>query len=197
MLNIPILLLPQLKIYVDMLCYFSYSIQFSNYWQELTNFSRPVCVSVYPNLPNHSAATADVDFFQFCFIKITTLSNFSLKNKQYTWMYLRVCLPQRLSGKQYTCNADDAGLIPGSGRPLGGGNSNPLQYSCLEIPMDRGAWQATVHGVARVGCDSACTHTCKHTQVCCVLRLQPPKWNYQMRAQIILVLSKHTKIIYF
>ena len=42
----------------------------------------------------------------------------------------------------------DAGLIPGLGRSAGGGNSNPLQYSCLENSMDRGAWQATVHGVA-------------------------------------------------
>ena len=43
----------------------------------------------------------------------------------------------------------DAGSVPGSGRSPGGGNSNPLQYSCLENPMDRGAWQATVHGVAK------------------------------------------------
>ena len=40
----------------------------------------------------------------------------------------------------------DAGSIPGSGRSPGGGNSNPLQYYCLENPMDRGAWRATVHG---------------------------------------------------
>ena len=44
----------------------------------------------------------------------------------------------------------DPGLIPGSRRSLGEGNSNPLQYSCLENLMDRGAWWATVHGVARV-----------------------------------------------
>ena len=44
----------------------------------------------------------------------------------------------------------DAGLIPRSGRSPGERNGNPLQYSCLENPMDRGAWQATVHGVARV-----------------------------------------------
>ena len=43
----------------------------------------------------------------------------------------------------------DAGSTPGSGRTSGGGNSNPLQYSCLENSMDRGAWQATVHGVAK------------------------------------------------
>ena len=42
----------------------------------------------------------------------------------------------------------DKGSIPGLGRPLGGGNGSPLQYSCLENPIDRGAWQATVHAVA-------------------------------------------------
>ena len=46
-------------------------------------------------------------------------------------------------------NAGDTGLIPGSGRSPGGGNDNPLQYSCLESSMDRGAWQATIHGVAK------------------------------------------------
>ena len=44
---------------------------------------------------------------------------------------------------------EDPGLIPGSGRSSGEGNGNPLQYSCLENPMDGGAWQATVRGVAR------------------------------------------------
>ena len=45
-------------------------------------------------------------------------------------------------------NAGEVGSIPGSGRSPGEGNGNPLQYSCLENPRDRGAWQATVHGVA-------------------------------------------------
>jgi len=54
-----------------------------------------------------------------------------------------------LSGKESTCNAGDTGSIPGSERPPGEGNGNPLQYSCLENPMDRGAWWAAVHGVAR------------------------------------------------
>ena len=44
----------------------------------------------------------------------------------------------------------DSGSIPGSGRSPGGGHGNSLQYSCLEIPMDRGAWRATVHGVAEL-----------------------------------------------
>ena len=43
----------------------------------------------------------------------------------------------------------DLGSIPGSGRSPGEGNGNPLQYSCLENSMDRGVWQATVHGVAK------------------------------------------------
>ena len=43
----------------------------------------------------------------------------------------------------------DTGLVPGSGRSLGGGNGNPLQYSCLENPKDRGDWQAIVHRVAK------------------------------------------------
>ena len=47
--------------------------------------------------------------------------------------------------------AGDLGLIPGSGRSPGEENDNPLQYSCLENPMDRGAWWATVHGVAKSG----------------------------------------------
>ena len=47
-------------------------------------------------------------------------------------------------GKESTCNAGDLGLIPELERSLGEGNGNPFQYSCLENPMDRGAWQATV-----------------------------------------------------
>ena len=47
----------------------------------------------------------------------------------------------------------DAGLILGSGRSPGGGNGNPVQYSCLENPMDRGAWRATVNRSKRVGHD--------------------------------------------
>ena len=46
-------------------------------------------------------------------------------------------------------NAGDLSLIPGLGRCPGEGNGNPLQYCCLENPMDRGAWQAAVHGVAK------------------------------------------------
>ena len=51
--------------------------------------------------------------------------------------------------KEFACNAGDPGSIPGSGRSPGKGNSNLLQYSCLENPMDRGTRQATVHGVTK------------------------------------------------
>ena len=56
--------------------------------------------------------------------------------------------PRWPPGKESVCNADtagNAGLIPGLGRSPGGGSGNPLQYSCLGNPMDRGAWQAAVH----------------------------------------------------
>ena len=52
----------------------------------------------------------------------------------------------------------DMGSIPGSGRSPGGGHGNPLQYSCLKNPMDRGAWWATVHGVAKSGTTEATEH---------------------------------------
>ena len=50
--------------------------------------------------------------------------------------------------KNPPANAGEVGSIPGSGRFLGEGNGNPLQYSCMGNPMDRGAWQTTVHGIA-------------------------------------------------
>ena len=57
--------------------------------------------------------------------------------------------PGGSDGKESSCNAGDPGSIPGSGRCPGEGNGNPLQYSCLENPMDRGAWRATVLGVTK------------------------------------------------
>ena len=57
--------------------------------------------------------------------------------------------PGGSDGKESACNARDPSSIPGSGRSPGDGNGNPLQYSCLDNPMDGGAWQATVPGVAK------------------------------------------------
>ena len=58
-------------------------------------------------------------------------------------------LPWKVSGKESACNAGDLGSIPGLGRSSGEGNGNPLQYSCLENTMDRGAWKVTVQGVTK------------------------------------------------
>ena len=58
-------------------------------------------------------------------------------------------LPGGSDGKESAGNAGDPGSIPEFRRSSGKGNGNPLQYSCLESPMDRGSWQATVHGVAK------------------------------------------------
>ena len=73
-----------------------------------------------------------------CQLKIYFVSNHSIYE-----------LPQWLNSIESTRNAGDLGSIPGSGRSPGGGNSNPLQYTCLKNPMDRGAWRATVHGVTK------------------------------------------------
>ena len=61
-----------------------------------------------------------------------------------------VFFPHSSFNKESTCSVGDLGSIPGAGRSPGEGNGNPLQYSCLENPMGRGAWKATVHGVTRV-----------------------------------------------
>ena len=61
--------------------------------------------------------------------------------------------------------AGDSGSIPGLGRSPGEGNGNPLQYSCLENPVDGGAWEATVHGLQRVGRDWATSLVYEKMQV--------------------------------
>ena len=57
--------------------------------------------------------------------------------------------PGSSTGKESTCNVRDLGSLPGLERSPGGGHGNPLQYSCLENPMDREAWWATAHRVAK------------------------------------------------
>ena len=57
--------------------------------------------------------------------------------------------PGSSAGKESACNVGDLGSIPGLGRSPGEGNGNPLHYSCLGNPMDRGAWHVTVNGVAK------------------------------------------------
>ena len=70
--------------------------------------------------------------------------------------------PDDSNGKESACNAGDLGLIPESGRSPGEGNGNPLQHSCVEDPMDRGAWWATVHSVAESDTTKILMHTHIH-----------------------------------
>ena len=81
-------------------------------------------------------------------------------NTEYAIHIYYLGFPHSSVGKVFACNDGDPGSIPGLGRSPGEGNGNPLQYSCLENPTDRGAWQATVHGVTRVGHDLATKPPC-------------------------------------
>ena len=65
------------------------------------------------------------------------------------FLYISVGFPGGSDGKESACNAGDPSSIPGLRRSPGEGHGNPPQYSCLENPMDRGAWRATVHRVAK------------------------------------------------
>ena len=67
----------------------------------------------------------------------------------HTFICVMERLPWWLSSRESACNGGDVGLILGLGRSPEEGNGYPLQYSCLENPMDRGVWQVTVHGVAK------------------------------------------------
>ena len=62
---------------------------------------------------------------------------------------IQLVFNENLDGKETAYDVRDLDLIPGSGKSLGEGTGNPLQYSCLENFMNRGAWQATVHGVTK------------------------------------------------
>ena len=64
--------------------------------------------------------------------------------------------------KNLPANTGDTGLTPGSGRYPGEENGNSAQYSCLDNPMDRGAWWATVHGVAELDTTEVTEHACMH-----------------------------------
>ena len=87
-------------------------------------------------------------------VESVTQSEVSQKEKNKYCILIRIYriqdFPGSSDGKASVYNAGDPGSIPGLGRSTGEGNGNPLQYYCLENPMDRGAWQATVHGVAEL-----------------------------------------------
>ena len=80
--------------------------------------------------------------------KDTGMGNLSLLQGNFLSQELNWCLLP-CHGKETACNVGDPRSIPGLGRSPGEGNGNPLQYSCLENPMDRGAWRTTVHSIAK------------------------------------------------
>ena len=117
--------------------------------------------SASPALFSHEMSwrTSSVNANRSISFLLTTAKNPVLSDAvyiQYILQYISVALywasQVALVVKNPPANAGDireAGLIPGSGRSPGGGHGNPLQDSCLENPVERGAWQATVHGIAK------------------------------------------------
>ena len=123
------------------------------YWQpKFLN----IYVSWYTSVKHRSVTSMEV-FFD---VKLTPYWSYRSCSTYYTGNLIKVCIgvwfngfPCGASGKEPACQCGldegDLGSIPGPGRSPGGGHGNPLQYSCLESPMDKGAWKATVHGVAQ------------------------------------------------
>ena len=73
-----------------------------------------------------------------------------MKTDYNQYLYLPLMgFPDGSDGKDSACNVGDLGSVPGLGRSPGEGNGYPLQYSCLENPMDRGVWWATLHGIVK------------------------------------------------
>ena len=117
----------------------------------LRTHTHPVCLRARP-------LEAQIQQEDGCFLSCTchvfkTHVLFQFSSTHFKIAIINTGLPWWLSGKESTCSAGDAGLtvdsIPGSGRSPGDRNGSPLQYSCLGNPMDRGAWQATVHGATK------------------------------------------------
>ena len=81
--------------------------------------------------------------------------------------------PGGSAGKESACNAGDPGSIPGAGRSPGEGNGYPLQCSCLENSMDRGAWWATIHGVSKSQTQLGDEHFFSHHVILPVHRIMP------------------------
>ena len=109
-------------------------------------FSRQECWSGLPcpppgDLPDPGIKPASLRPPALAGRFFTTSATWEIQIKQY--------IPCGSDGKASACSAGDPGSIPGLGKSLEGGHGKPLQYPCLENPMDRGAWQATVHGVTK------------------------------------------------
>ena len=96
--------------------------------------------------------------------------------------------PGGSDSKESASNARDPGSIPGSGRSPGGGHGNPLQYSCLENPVDRGAWRATVLGVTKSQTRLSNSHTHTHTIELTLIHPACEHWPFFVIKIAILIL---------
>ena len=138
-------------------------------------------------------------FFPYSFMPSTYNSDFYLFPSNLHTFYFIFCLtvvarisvgfPGSSVVKNLPANAGDAGSIPGSGRSPGGGNGNPVQYSWLGNPMDRGAWWATVYGVAKSWprpSPCVCAHVRMHTHTSiCVINLATQCNNFYLKQSYI------------
>ena len=118
-------------------------------------------------------------------------------------VFHRMGLPWWLRGKEPACGAGDWGSIPGSGRSPGGRHDNPLQYSCLENPTDRGAWQAAVHRIRHSSATKKPSphsaiwrgHTVGVHQLLMDIRAVSTSWQSQTRSKdLAQPLNKHQSL---
>ena len=122
--------------------YWSPSHRLLEVWEEESNFQ--AAVSSTPSL--YCPLTSNKSYILWLY-PINIITSSCLPDPRVSW-FNGIYWQYGSEVKASACNAGDLGSIPGSGRSPGERNGNPLQYSCLENPMDRGAWWATVHGVA-------------------------------------------------
>ena len=108
---------------------------------KMLNYAKKLCLRKERNnhLRMHSTEIVKIK-------NVSTRTYFTAQGTIYN-TFNTLGFPGGLDGKESTCHARDAASIPGLGRSPGEGNSNLLHYSCLGIPMDKGAWRATVHKV--------------------------------------------------
>ena len=121
------------------------SLGISNFLEEISSLSHSVVFLYF------FALITEEGFFSL--LAILWNSSFKCVNLNICCVYVFWGFPGGSEVKASACSVGDPDSIPGLGRSPGEGNGNPLQYSFLENPMDRGAWWATVHGSQRVGHD--------------------------------------------